>query len=100
MMAEGFGLKKAEDPQETRAKWIEFRLRQSRASRLSEYITGMRPDDPRMVDRLIQDQNILRSKYRLPAREVQVVSPSEYERTLRARAKKIGVAIRDKLECG
>ncbi len=79
-------------------KLIKFRFKQSSASRLAEYITGMRPDDSRMPDRLIEDQKILRAKYHLPPREWRRDFPSEYERILRKMAKESKTIIRSKAE--
>ncbi len=79
---------------------IEFRFNQSNSSRLAEYITGIRPDDPKMAERIVEDQSIIRAKYGLPPREGAFEDITEYERFLRARAKEIGVSVRTKSECG
>ncbi len=76
-------------------KLLEFRFNQSSISRLAEYITGMRPDDPRMPDRLIEDQNILRAKYHLPPSESKFNSLSDYEHFLKEWARKNNTRIRD-----
>ncbi|MGB2790937.1 MAG: hypothetical protein IPJ67_01015 [Candidatus Moraniibacteriota bacterium] len=67
---------------------------------LAEHITGLKLNDPTFLDRLIQDQNIIRSKYRLPQRDMRFDQPSEYEKMLREMAKNSNVAIRSKSECG
>lgn len=77
-----------------------FRLNQSKSSRLAEYLIGMRPDDPKIADRLISDQKIIRAKYNLPERDVRFENPSEYEYFLLEMAKKNNVVIKDKSECG
>jgi hypothetical protein len=77
---------------------LEFRFNQSNTSKLTEYITGIRPDDPQMADRLIEDQKIIRGKYNLPPRDARSTSPSEYEHLLKNIAKKNGSSIRDKSE--
>lgn len=82
------------------AEIIEFRFKQSWASRLAEHITGLRPNDPRMAERLVNDQLIIRGKYALPARAMRADNPTEYERFLRERAKQIGTEIKAKSECG
>ncbi len=81
-------------------KLVEFRMNQSKSSRLAEYITGLRPSDPRMADRIIEDQKIIRAKYHLPPREVMFDSPTEYEHALKEMAQKNNVTIKDKSECG
>jgi hypothetical protein len=78
---------------------FELRFNQSEASKLAEYITGIRPEDPRMLDRLIIDQKILRTKYNLPSLESRKeYSFAEYERILYEIAEKNNVIIRDKNE--
>lgn len=67
---------------------------------LAEYITGLKLNDPTFLDRLIQDQNIIRTKYHLPQRGMRFDEPSEYERTLREMAKNLNVIVRSKRECG
>ncbi|MEI8339477.1 MAG: hypothetical protein WCF94_02320 [bacterium] len=79
---------------------IEFRFKQSDYSRLCEYITGLQPEDPRIVERLKEDHEIIRARYNLPNREMIWYQPSEYERFLRAEAEKTGVTIREKSDCG
>ncbi len=80
-------------------KLLEFRFKQSSASRLAEYITGIRPDDPRMAERLIEDQKIIRAKYNLPDRIMRAYSSAEYERILKEMARGSSTNIRDKSEC-
>jgi hypothetical protein len=87
-------------PEFTPEEMVEFRFKQSRASRLAEYITGMRPDDPKMPERLILDQKIIRARYKLPERKAAFTTPTEYEHFLKARAEQLGVTIKDKSECG
>lgn len=78
---------------------LEFRSQQSDASKLAEYITGLRPDDPRMLERIITDQKVLRAKYNLPPLESRHEYPaSEYEKLLLEIARKNNVTIRDKSE--
>lgn len=67
-------------------------------TKLAEYIIGMSPEDPAIIDRLIEDQKIIRSKYGLPDKEV--ISPGEYEYVLRNLARSLGVTIQEKSECG
>ena len=50
-----------------RESLISFRNKQSQYSRLAEVITGLRPEDPGMAERLIEDQKIVRAKYGLPS---------------------------------
>ena len=77
---------------------IAFRKKQSFASRLSERITGLRPDDAGMAERLIADRGIIRSKYGLPLEGRGM--PNEYEIFLRNYAEKLGVAVRPISDCG
>lgn len=79
---------------------IDFRYKQPYESQLSEFITGLRPDDPRFVERFTTDQKIIRAKYSLPARELKWEAPTEYERFFREHAEKDGVKIKDKSDCG
>ncbi len=76
---------------------VEERIKQSFSSRLCEYLTGMRPEDPRMAERLITDQKIIRAKYQLPEWSL---SPSEFERSLKQIASKLNIRIKPKSECG
>ncbi|MDE2037983.1 MAG: hypothetical protein KGI69_02040 [Patescibacteria group bacterium] len=75
------------------------RQEQSFGSRLAEYITGLRPDDPRMVERLAEDRLIIRAKYKLPDLDA-VGSLSAYERLLKRKAEELGVEIAEKSACG
>src|SRR3989344_3049819 len=87
---------KEKNPQEL----IDFRFHQSYGSQLSEHLTGLRPDNPRIVDRLYADQETVRMKYGLPSRDMRFDSPAEYEDFLRDAAKKLKVDIREKSDCG
>ena len=79
----------------TKDQLLELRFNQSDASKLAEYITGIRPDDSRMLERLITDQKILRAKYNLPALESRAQYPvSEYEKLLHRMAEANNVTIR------
>lgn len=76
------------------------RYNQSTLSRLVEFITGYCLDNPDLINRLIEDQKIVRRKYDLPPRDILFDDPSEYERRLRAIAKELGIEIIQKTECG
>lgn len=80
---------------EERQRRVEKRMNQGFSSRLAEYITGLRPDNPAMIERLIKDKEIIRVKYGLPPIGL---PPAEYERALRSRAKELDVPIRAKAE--
>ena len=82
-----------------RNEQIEFRRTQEFSSRLAEYITGLRPEDPRIIERLIEDQKIIRARYGLP-QTTEIRKPSEYERFLKDVAHREGVRIKEKSECG
>ena len=79
---------------------IEFRYNQSYASRLAEFITGLRPDDPKFAERIALDYKIIREKYSLPARELRWEAPVDYEHFLRERAAKDNIKLRDTSDCG
>jgi len=79
---------------------IKSRLEQSVGSRLAEYITGLKSDNVEIVDRLIEDQKVIRTKYGLPALDIRYNMPAEYERSLKDLAKKYKVDIRSTLEYG
>ncbi|PJE75612.1 hypothetical protein COV04_04270 [Candidatus Uhrbacteria bacterium CG10_big_fil_rev_8_21_14_0_10_48_11] len=76
---------------------IAERVAQSFSSRLCEYLTGMTPDNPAMVERLQEDQKILRSKYRLPSQDL---PPAEFQRALKRIAKSIATRIKPTSEFG
>jgi hypothetical protein len=78
-------------------KKIAERLDQSFTSRLSEYLTGMKPDNPAMLGRLELDQNIIRAKYHLPSSDLPL---PEFEQALRQIAKELNIEIKSKSDCG
>lgn len=69
------------------------------STKLSEYLIGLKIDDPQIVERLIEDQKIIRAKYGLPSVDT-VANPTEYERLLRAMAEDLGVEIKSTGEFG
>lgn len=79
---------------------IEFRFNQWDYSKLAEYITGIRPDNPEMLKLLTLEQKKLREKYSLPPIDWVLDNPTEYERFLKEKAKKNRTHIRDRLDCG
>lgn len=78
---------------------IAFRTKQSFSERLAEYLTGLDLNSPEMIPRLIEDQKVIRAKYGLPQKDA-ILNSTEYELLLKNMAKKAGVAIRPKSECG
>ncbi len=82
------------------AEKIEAREQQSKISRIVEYITGLKLEDPKLIDRLEEDQRRIRSKYGLPDRNFKFENSSEYERYLRQLAEVNGVKIRPEGDCG
>ncbi len=68
-------------------------------TKLSEYLIGLKIDDPQIVERLIEDQKIIRVKYGLPS-VGSITSPTEYERSLRVIAGDLGVEIKNTGEFG
>jgi len=82
------------------AEKIEMRKAQSSTDRLVEYMTGLRLDDPELIDRLEIDQMKIRTKYGLPEREYRFANPGEYEKYLKEIAEVNGVKVRLKNDCG
>ncbi|MEI6553922.1 MAG: hypothetical protein WCO09_05135 [bacterium] len=78
---------------------IDFRFNQISAERLAEYITGMRFDNPDIVERLITDQKIFRAKYHLPL-TTEGFGITNYDRFLRRIAKENDVLIKNTSDCG
>lgn len=78
---------------------VEFRFNQSDYSRLAEYITGLRPENPKILDKLVYDKEKIRYKYGLPSIDWIIENPTEYERFLRDIAKKNNRRIRDRSDC-
>jgi hypothetical protein len=69
------------------------------ANNLSEKILGMKVDNPEIINRLVEDQKVIRAKYGLPdldARE----SLGDYENYLRNRVSELGVTIEEESGCG
>ena len=79
-------------------KIIEDRFSQIKADRLSEYVTGLRLDDPKLLDRLQEDQLAVRAKYKLLDRDYKFVNPSEYEEYLTELARSNDIEIRPVIE--
>lgn len=83
-------------PAENEAETMEP-LAQSYSSKLAEYLTGMRPEDPAMIDKLSSDQEIIRAKYHLPSHNLPL---AEFERGLKKIAKTLNVEVRPRSDCG
>lgn len=62
---------------------IKSRIEQPKIDRLCEYITGLKIDDPKLMDKLEEDHKMVRSKYYLPDLKVKFRDLSEYELRLR-----------------
>lgn len=92
---------KPESPVESKnlKEIIDFRFNQMPAQRLIEYITGMKPNDPAIVERLITDQKIFRTKYHLPFK-TEGFGITNYDRFLRNIAEENNVLIRSTSDCG
>ena len=84
-------------PRRTEQEIIAERQSQRFSSRLAEYITGLKPEDPSMLERLVADKAIIRTKYNLPSK---YLPPSEFERALLRVAKDLKVRIKSRSECG
>lgn len=78
---------------------IEWRREQSIQSRLCEYITGLQIEDPVLLERIITDHEIIRSKYGLPNRDAAFDDPVWYENFLHERARQEGVRLADMSDC-
>lgn len=78
---------------------IKFRFNQWDYSKLAEYITGIRPYNPKMSKLLTLEQKRLRGKYSLPPIDWVLDNPTEYERFLKEKAKKNRTRIRNCLDC-
>lgn len=79
---------------------IQFREQQTSASRLCEYITGLKIGDPALLGRLIEDQKIIRGKYGLPDRDIAYSDLSKHKETLYNIAKINNMRICDITDCG
>lgn len=79
---------------------IEFRKSQSVTSRLAEYLTGIRPDNPKMGKLLTDEHYRCRCKYVLPNEELKTSNPEGYELYLRKLMKEQRVVVLDKSEFG
>lgn len=78
---------------------IRWRNDQPVMSRLCEYITGLQLDDPALIDRIVEDHKIIRSKYGLPSRDAVFDDPTGYERLLHEIAAELGVTVTDTSDC-
>ena len=54
---------------------IESRFNQSNGSRLAEIFTGFTPEDPRIIDKLIEIQDRIYQKYSLPDIAISLINP-------------------------
>ena len=80
---------------------IDSRFKQSYGSRLIEHVTGINPEDPKILERLIEDQKIIRAKYNLPAFDsLKGYGITNYERFLKGIAEKFKVKINETSNCG
>lgn len=91
----GFGVEiKGKTIKELEENIIEFRQKQTRTSRFIEYITGLRPDNPVLIPRLIADHYVVRAKYGLPSWEYVVSQPVEYQHQIEEKCKTEGISLR------
>lgn len=79
-------------------KKIELRFKQNRTEALIEYVTGLKIDDPGLMDKIENDQKEIRSKYGLPNRDFKFDDPEGYERYLRQMAKDNEVEIKSEAD--
>lgn len=68
------------------------------SDRLAEYIIGLKPGDPKIIDRLIEDQKIIRVKYGLPSYR-DIPSLTGYEAFLKRIAEENRVKIMETSTC-
>ena len=80
---------------------IDARFKQSYGSRLIEHVIGMNPENPKILERLIEDQKIIRAKYNLPPFDtLKGYGVTNYERFLKGVAEKFKVKINETSNCG
>ena len=77
---------------------IKSRFEQSNTSRLTEYVTGLKIEDSKLIEKLENDQLTIRKKYKLPKREDRFDNPEDYEKYLRKIAEKNMVKVVNKDE--
>ncbi len=77
---------------------IKSRFEQSNTSRLIEYVTGLKIEDLKLIEKLESDQIIVREKYKLPKKEDRFDNPEDYEKYLRKIAEENGVKVVSKEE--
>lgn len=77
-------------------KIIEDRFSQTKTDRLVEHLTGFNFEDPRLMDKLVEDHNDFRSKYDLPDLRTKFTDPNQYELLLREIAQKNEIEIAPK----
>lgn len=61
---------------------IEYRLNQSNGSRLAEVITGFAPEDPRIIDRLIEIQDLIYESRSLPDITLSITDPKLFDQKI------------------
>ncbi len=88
----------AEQLNQATKKTIESRFQQSNGSRLAEVITGMRPEDPSMLDKLIEIQERIYDKYSFPDFCLSFSDQEEFRRSIDQKLKQIGVSFLTKTE--
>ncbi len=70
----------------------------SYGTQLLEHLTGLKIDDPKILEKLVEDKKRIRTKYNLPHEAMAKIFPAEYERRLRELAKEFQTDIRSKAE--
>lgn len=74
-------------------KRIEFRLQQSTPSKIAELCTGIVPENPNMLDRLLEIQKRIYEKYSLPDISLSITNPQELDQKLNEILKKNQIPI-------
>ena len=73
-------------------KTIESRFNQTNGSRIAELITGLRPEDPKMPEKLTEIQGRILEKYQLPDIALSFSLGIEFDRIIRHKVAENGVS--------
>lgn len=95
----GIAVSPSDDEMALVVRIASFRQKQTRTSRLCEYVTGFRLEDPKLLDKLEADQRVVRQRYGLPDRGCKFENPEGYEQLLRKLAEDNGIEVRPTSDC-
>ena len=79
---------------------LKSRFNERSGQRVVEYLTGLKMDDPELINRLEEDQKIIRAKYGLPDRKYIFSNPSDYENFLRKLIADNEIELKSTRDCG